>query len=51
MNTLTPDNLFEIALNTPFQDLIALCSTDKQFQVLCNDDYFWQEKFCMIFQI
>ncbi len=44
METLTHNNLFEIALNTPFNQLILLCRTDKQFSQLCRDDHFWQEK-------
>ncbi len=42
--TLSYNNLFEIALHTPFDQLISLCRIDKQFSALCHDDHFWQEK-------
>ena len=44
METLSPDNLFEIALNTPFNELVFLCKTNKQFGTLCQDDNFWKRK-------
>ena len=44
MNQLTSNNFFDIAVHTPFNDLLLLCRTNKQFATICDDNYFWKVK-------
>ena len=44
MNLLPYENLLNIALNIPYEELSPLCNTNKTFHKLCNDPYFWSIK-------
>jgi hypothetical protein len=33
--------LYKIFININYQDIIALCKTNRYFNIICNDQYFW----------
>lgn len=39
-----PELRFEIALQTPIEDLPTLCSQDKDYAKICNDERFWKQR-------
>jgi hypothetical protein len=42
METIPKDILYhEFVMTLPFEDIINLCSVDKKFQQLCDDDELW----------
>lgn len=42
---LPNEALFEVLLHTPVPDIRKFCRTSKSHENLCNDAYFWREKF------
>ena len=45
MQTLPFDVLKKTAVELPFSDLVKLCATSKAHRKICEDDYFWRDKF------
>ena len=39
------DIYFNILLHSHIRDIVNLCQTNKEFNHLCQDKYFWHEKF------
>jgi len=51
METLPKDVLFELALELPGKDLIALCQTSKKYKYICDSQNFWRRKLQKDFKV
>ena len=44
MESTIYDANFRIALTLPYPDIISLCNTNRIFNLICNNEFFWSEK-------
>lgn len=46
MDSLSNDNILEIALEIPIYSISQFCQTSKRFnRIICNNEWFWKQKF------